>query len=48
VREGIRNPGQQVMEFLMVSPHQSSTTEAQEAFARLVPKLIEVRAKQDH
>ncbi len=42
VREGIRNPGQQVMEFLMVSPHQRSSAEAAERFERLLPELIKV------
>lgn len=45
VRDGIRNPGQQVMEFLMVSPHQRSSEEAAAEFGRLVPSLIQI---QDH
>jgi hypothetical protein len=47
VREGIRNPGQQVLEFLMVSSHQRSSAEAEEQFTQIVPELIEVRAP-DH
>jgi exosortase len=40
VRDGIRNPGQQVMELIIVSPRHRSSEAAEEQFARLVPKLI--------
>src|SRR4029077_686554 len=33
VREGIRNPGQQVMEIIFVSPHQINNGRAEEQFA---------------
>lgn len=45
VREGIRNPGQQVMEFFFVSQHQRSSAEAEEEFARLIPGLVRVESK---
>jgi hypothetical protein len=46
VREGIRNPGQQVVEFLMVSPRQRTSGEAEEQFTQLVPEIIQVEAKE--
>jgi len=42
VRDGIRNPGQQVMEVLTVSSHQRSSAAAEERFAQLVPELIKL------
>ena len=43
VREGIRNPGQQVMETIFVSPRQMDNGHAEEQFAALVPELIQIR-----
>jgi hypothetical protein len=41
VRDGIRNPGQQVME-VTVSSRERSSAAAEERFARLVPELIKL------
>lgn len=43
VRDGIRNPGQQVMELITVSSRHRSSEVAEEQFARLVPKLIQLK-----
>jgi hypothetical protein len=45
VREGIRNPGQQVMELVMITPDQISSLEARDRFARVLPRLIKLDDK---
>jgi exosortase len=41
VREGLRNPGQQVMEFVLMSPQEISGEEAEAKFAALTPEMVE-------
>ena len=41
VREGLRNPGQQVMEFVLMSPQEISGEEAEAKFAALAPEMVE-------
>ena len=41
VREGLRNPGQQVMEFVLMSPQEMSGEEAEAKFAALAPEMVE-------
>ena len=43
VREGLRNPGQQVMEFVLMSPQEMSGEEAEAKFAVLTPEMVEER-----
>jgi exosortase len=45
VREGRRNPGQQVMELVFISPVQVSSNEAEERFSQLVRDLIVASSK---
>jgi hypothetical protein len=45
VREGRRNPGQQVMELVFISPVQISSSDAEERFAYLVRDLIVASSK---
>jgi len=40
VRNGLRNPGQQVLEFVLLSRQQLTQNEAESEFASLVPKLV--------
>jgi exosortase len=40
VRSGLRNPGQQVMEFVLLSKHTPNAAEAEKEFAQLVPRLV--------
>jgi exosortase len=44
VQQGLRNPGQQVMQFIQVSPHQIPPTQVEEQFSRLVPTLVQVES----
>ncbi len=44
VREGVRNPGQQVMEFILINDGDEAQTEKADAqFAALLPSLVNVR-----
>ncbi len=43
VRRGLRNPGQQVMEFVLLSRQPRNAAEAEGEFARRVPTLVEVK-----
>ncbi len=40
VRKGLRNPGQQVVEFVLLTRHRLSAAEVEAEFARLVPRLV--------
>lgn len=40
VRKGLRNPGQQVMEFVLITRHAMSASETENEFAKLIPKLV--------
>jgi hypothetical protein len=40
VRKGLRNPGQQVMEFVLLSKHTPGPAEVEKEFAQLVPNLV--------
>lgn len=42
VREGLRNPGQQVLEFVVAGPEQITSATAEKAFATLVPNLVQL------
>jgi exosortase len=42
VREGLRNPGQQVMEFVIITTRQLSNENAESEFANFVPDLIDL------
>jgi exosortase len=44
VREGLRNPGQQVMEVIMLTAHEVRDAEAETSFADLVRELVIVKA----
>ncbi len=44
VREGLRNPGQQVMEFVLTTRHALSQDEVESGFGRLLPKLVTLKA----
>ncbi len=41
VREGLRNPGQQVMELVMLTPDALSPADAQTRFAEMLPSLVQ-------
>ena len=43
VRDGIRNPGQQVMEFVLITREEVGREEAETRFAALVPELVEMK-----
>jgi hypothetical protein len=43
VRDGVRNMGQQVMEFVIVSPDGVSAERIDAEFAGMLPKLIQAR-----
>jgi exosortase/archaeosortase family protein len=43
VREGLRNPGQQVMEFVLMNPQEISGEEAETKFAALAPEMVEAK-----
>jgi exosortase len=43
VGEGLRNPGQQVMEFIIISPEPASSGSVEKIFADALPGLIDVR-----
>ncbi len=43
VRDGIRNPGQQVMEFIMISPRARPSDEVEGELTRMLPTLVVVR-----
>ena len=45
VRKGLRNPGQQVMEFALITRHALSATETEGEFAELIPKLVKEEGK---
>ncbi|MDQ3115189.1 MAG: exosortase/archaeosortase family protein, partial [Verrucomicrobiota bacterium] len=45
VRKGMRNPGQQVVEFVLLSRHPLSAEEARTRFAALVPELVKANAE---
>jgi exosortase/archaeosortase family protein len=45
VLEGLRNPGQQVMQFLVLSPQQMSGVEAEAQFRELLPQIVAVGGK---
>jgi exosortase/archaeosortase family protein len=40
VRDGIRNPGQQVMQFIIVSPRETSSSKVEQRFAEFLPRLV--------
>lgn len=40
VREGLRNPGQQVMELVLITPNEMASGTAEDMFAGLVPTLV--------
>ncbi len=40
VREGLRNQGQQVLELVLLTPHEIGNDEAETEFARMLPRLI--------
>jgi exosortase len=44
VRDGIRNPGQQMLEVVAVSARERSSAAAEERFAQLVPQLIKLES----
>jgi exosortase len=44
VRDGVRNMGQQVMEFIMLTPREMSATEAEARFAEMLPTLVRPRS----
>jgi exosortase len=45
VRNGIRNRGQQVLEFIVVTPSQTDVAKADAQFAALIPQLVETQKK---
>ena len=45
VRDGVRNMGQQVMEFVIVSPDRVSAEKIDAQFAGMLPSLIQVRSQ---
>jgi hypothetical protein len=45
VRKGMRNPGQQVVEFVLLSRHLLSAEEARTRFAAIVPELVKANAE---
>ena len=47
VRKGLRNPGQQVMEFILLTRHRLSAAEAEAEFGHLAPKLVRVSKKEE-
>ena len=44
VREGLRNPGQQVMEVIMLTAHEVRDADAETGFADLVRELVIVKS----
>ena len=44
VRKGMRNPGQQVLEFVLLSRNPLSAEEARNKFAAMVPELVKERS----
>ena len=42
VREGLRNPGQQVMELVIMTPRQVSDEDAETEFATMAPQIIRI------
>jgi exosortase len=47
VREGLRNPGQQVMELIMMTPREIGDADAETQFEEMLPKLIEVKKSEN-
>ena len=45
VKKGLRNPGQQVVEFVLLSRTPLSADEARDKFAAIVPELVEAEAE---
>ena len=45
VRQGLRNPGQQVLEFVLLTRHPLGATAAETEFARVVPRLVKEEVK---
>jgi len=45
VRSGLRNPGQQVLEFVLLSHHPLKGEDARTGFATLVPRLVKAEKK---
>ena len=45
VKKGLRNPGQQVVEFVLLSRTPLSAEEARDKFAAMVPELVEAEAE---
>ena len=41
VRNGVRNLGQQVLEFVLIGPRELSAAEAEERFASVIRELVE-------
>ncbi|HSU86096.1 MAG TPA: exosortase/archaeosortase family protein [Chthoniobacterales bacterium] len=47
VREGLRNPGQQVMELVLLSKNASNPAESEREFAELIPGLVKVGSAEE-
>jgi exosortase len=47
VREGLRNPGQQVMELVLLSKHASNRAESEREFAELIPDLVKAGSAEE-
>jgi hypothetical protein len=41
VRDGVRNMGQQVMEFILLAPREMSVADAESRFAAMLPTLVQ-------
>jgi hypothetical protein len=46
VREGLRNPGQQVMELVMMTPREISAEDAETEFAAMLPEIIRISSQE--